>query len=94
MYQTINEYAFRDTFMAIRPNDFTYAGLTALFEYLEEEEAGEGIELDVIAICCEFTEFIDFTEIQGDYDNVKTIGELRELTTVIVFNGGIIIQNF
>ena len=57
--QTVNEYEFRRAFETIRPDNFTYEGLGALYEYLEElsEDTGEDIELDVIALCCNFTEY-------------------------------------
>lgn len=50
---------FRDAFQAIRPDNFSYEGLGALYEYLEElsEDIGDDIELDVIAICCDYTEY-------------------------------------
>jgi hypothetical protein len=59
MKQTVNKSMFMDAFKALRPDNFSYAGLSALFDYLEsyEEELGEEIELDVIALCCEFREY-------------------------------------
>jgi hypothetical protein len=41
-----------------RQDQFTYAGKRVLFDYLEqyEEDTGETIELDVIALCCEYVE--------------------------------------
>ena len=61
MKQNINEYQFRRAFETSRPNNFSYEGLKALFDYLEqyEEETGQELELDVIAICCDFTEYED-----------------------------------
>jgi hypothetical protein len=58
MKQTVNFYDFHDAFKRIRPDNFSYEGLKALFDYLEdyEESCGEEMELDVIAICCDFTE--------------------------------------
>lgn len=50
---------FRDAFRAYeRMDNFSYEGSKALFEYLEkyEEDTGEELELDVIALCCEYTE--------------------------------------
>ena len=69
MKNTINLYDFRDAFMQIRPDNFSYEGLTALFDWFEEYEAstGEEIELDVIAICCDFTESTP-AEIRQYYD--------------------------
>ena len=58
MKQTVNLYEFRDAFRSIRPDNFSYEGLAVLFDYLEQlgEDIGEEIELDVIAICCDFSE--------------------------------------
>lgn len=58
MKQTVNEYDFRRAFEASRPDNFSYEGLGLLFEYFEqlEDDMGEEIELDVIAICCEWAE--------------------------------------
>ena len=41
-----------------RDNQFSYAGKRALFDYLEayEEDTGASLELDVIALCCDYTE--------------------------------------
>jgi hypothetical protein len=58
MKQTINLSQFRDAFKAIRPDNFSYEGLEILFNGLEEfeDDTGEEMELDVIAICCDFYE--------------------------------------
>ena len=58
MKNTINLYDFRDAFTQIRPDNFSYQGLEILFDWFEEYEAstGEETELDVIAICCEWSE--------------------------------------
>ena len=52
------------------PNgNFSYKGLRALFEYLEEittEE--EPYKLDVIALCCEYSEYKNGTEYLNDYN--------------------------
>ena len=58
--QSINNvYQFREAFrLAGRMDQFSYEGLEALFDYLEElsEDTGEPIELDVVALCCEYYE--------------------------------------
>ena len=58
MKQTIDNYDFKKAFQDIRPNSFSHDGLEALFDWFEqfEDDTGEEIELDVIAICCEFNE--------------------------------------
>lgn len=69
MKTSINKSQFCDAFKAAgRENNFSWAGLGVLFDYFEEYEnsTGEEIELDVIAICCEFNEATP-EEIAADY---------------------------
>ena len=56
MKQTIdNASQFRDAFhRAGRGDQFSYEGMELLFDYLEE--CDPEMELDVIAICCEYSE--------------------------------------
>jgi hypothetical protein len=55
MIQTINVSDFRDAFRAMgRKDQFSYEGLTALYDYLEEMDPNA--ELDVIALCCDYSE--------------------------------------
>lgn len=58
MKTTVSIYDFRDAFRAVRPNNFSHEGLEVLFDYLEqyEQDTGEELELDVIALCCDFSE--------------------------------------
>ena len=59
MKQTIGFSQFTDAFRgADRKDNFSYDGLKALFAYIEEleESMGEEIELDVIALCCDYSE--------------------------------------
>lgn len=59
MKTTVSCYSFERAFAdANRKENFSYEGLKALFDYFEsyEEQTGEEIELDVIAICCDYTE--------------------------------------
>ena len=69
MKQSINLYNFQEAFQRIRPDNFSYEGLRALFEYLEdlEEDMGEELELDVIAICCDYTEYESLEEFHNSY---------------------------
>ena len=78
MKQTVNFNTFDLAFIAIRPDNFTYEGRRVLFDYLEEldQEAQacgcEELELDVIALCCEYCESTP-DEIIENYD-VKVCG--------------------
>ena len=83
MKQTISVYAFRDAFHAMdRGDQFSYSALGAIFDHLEEAEeaAGEELELDVIAICCDFTEHDSARDAATEYDwTVPNIEEGEEL---------------
>ena len=103
MKKTINENEFINAFETLRPNNFSREGLSAVFAYIVdvEEDAGEELELDVIAICCDFTEYSDLEEIADNYWDMKDLSTdtekmdwLRDRTQVIEFETGIIIQNF
>jgi hypothetical protein len=101
MKTTISKSEFRDAFRKMRREDqFTYDGLGALFDYLEgyEEDTGEEIELDVIAICCDFSEYDSIEECAeecGLEEHYNPRTELENNTTVIdVEGGGIIIQSY
>ena len=104
MKQTINEYQFNDAFQKRRPNSFSYEGLTALYDYLEdlEEDTGEEIELDVIGLCCDFTEYDSLEDFQKEHydeeigDCYEDIEEIEDETIVIKIEGteGFIIQDF
>lgn len=68
--QTLNVYQFRDAFMqSSRKEQFSYEALTAIFEYLEEysDSTGEPVELDIVGICCEWSE-MTWQEIAQYYD--------------------------
>ena len=55
MIQTINVSDFRDAFRACgRADQFSYEGLGALFDFLEE--VVPDFDLDVVALCCEYSE--------------------------------------
>ena len=89
MKKTINFYEFSRWFEEHRPNNFSRAGLKALFDYFEEYEdsTGESIEFDPIAICVEYTEYDDLKEFHQNYDeeDYPTIDELYDYTQVIPF---------
>jgi hypothetical protein len=90
-------------------NNFSFEGAKALQDYLEQlsDDIGENIEFDPIAWCCEFSEYEDYADawqqlgngtyiIEGEElaidDNVKLW--LENNTTVIEFDGGIIVRDF
>ncbi len=74
-------YDFRNAFMQsdTYKNNFTYEGLAALFEYLEqyEEETSEEIDFDMVALACEYSEYASAWEAMEQYqpEDMPTEGE-------------------
>ena len=78
----------------VRKDNFSYYGLKVLYEHLSED-MGKNIELDVIALCCEYTEFESIGEYNNDYEEVENIEEIEAFTIVIrIDNDSFIIQNY
>ena len=76
--KTVNFYDFERAFVdAGRGDNFSYEGKQILFDYLENlsEEMGEPIELDVIALCCEYSEMTLTEVIKEMGEGVYTIGD-------------------
>ena len=86
MIEVVTESQFIERFRKIRPTNFTYEGLQALFEYLEqyEDDTGEEIELDVIGLCCEFYQYDNLKEFQDDYGKDYECIEDVENETMVV----------
>ena len=97
MKQTINEFDFKNEFKKIRPNNFSYEGLSVLYDYLTqyEEDCDTELEFDPIAYCCEYTEYKNYEELKKDYD-VDGFGILELNTTVLKIPNTerFIIQNY
>jgi hypothetical protein len=108
---TINESMFKDQFrLHGRKDQFSSNGLTALYNYLEEvygEDSENEYVLDIISLCCDFTEYDNALDAALNYNrllNVESSTEdekeknalafLSDHTLVITFDGGIIIQDF
>ena len=87
MTQNVTNSMFHDAFIDMnRADNFSYEALNALFDYLNE--IGEGPEteydLDVIAICCEYTEYDNIKEFQSNYGlEYKSIEDIEQTTTVL-----------
>ena len=118
IYKSIGFSQFCDAFRSYDRNEnFSYKGKRALFDYLESlsEDTGEAIKLDVIALCCEYSEYTSAYEAMKEYqpedmplegeegDDLIEIAEkeeqaalewLEERTSVIPFDGGVIIAQF
>lgn len=90
MITTINENDFIQAFTSMgRGEQFTFKALQELFKYYEEYEnsTGETVELDVISICCDWSEYKSEYELINDYNmSIKGgLDEIKENTTVIEF---------
>lgn len=94
MKTTVSRYDFERAFAdANRKENFSYEGLGLLFDYLEELEAdtGQELELDVIALCCEYSEddWADLADSHGieyenDADGLDAVREYLEKNTTVV----------
>ena len=93
---TVDIFDFERAFVAAgRNNNFSYEGKRALFDYLEELEdcTGEELELDVVAICCDFSE----ETLQDVLDNygLEDIEELQDNTWCVELdNGNVVYQAY
>jgi hypothetical protein len=112
MKTTVSLFDFQDAFLKSETykNNFTIDGLNALFDYFEEYEnsTGEDIDFDMVAICCEYSEYASAIEAVAYYNGA--VGEnkdfddedkekaalawLEDQTQVITFEKGVIVANF
>ena len=95
--QTVTFGLFCDAFTKHdRQNQFSYDGKKALFNYLEElsEGIGESLELDIVALCCDYEEedwetiaeqhSIDLTDCEDEEEKEKAVEDyLNDRTTVV-----------
>ena len=99
MKTTVNLNDFRQAFKDYgREDQFSYDGLEALFNYIEEGElfGDEEYTLDVIELCCAFSEYDSMEAFQMDYgDEYQTLEDIEYQTIVIMVNDSkFIIQQF
>lgn len=81
-----------------RGEQFSRWGFDALYKYLDDlsEDMGEDIQLDVIALCCEWSEYDSIEEACDQYsDDIQTLGDLFDHTMVLLLdNGGVVVRDF
>lgn len=81
MKEQINFSVFCDRFKDMnRDNNFSYDGKRVLYDYLIEleEDTGKEMELDIIAICCDYSEYENIEEYLNDYYTTDEINEIWE----------------
>ena len=108
MKQTVDFYDFQRAFEQCRPDNFSYQGLGVLWDCLEqyEEDCGEELELDVIALCCDFSEAsveqiadgynIDLTDCEDDEEKAEAVREHLEDNGALIgeVSGGFVYRDF
>ena len=106
IYQRVNVSDFRDAFRQCgRADDFSYGALGALFDHFSDlaDDTGDPIELDPIALCCEWSEFESALIAARAYaydaateTEANALEYLRDHTSVVEFgNGtGVVIADF
>lgn len=94
MYINVDFVKFVKIFKeSVRYDQFSLKGLELIYNELTqiEEETGHRIELDVISLCCDWTE----TTTENCFcDTGYTVGELEEYTTVLQKDDVIVYFNF
>ncbi len=101
----VSKNRFIDEFATRRPESFSYHGLCALYDHLEELDPDA--ELDVVAIDCEYVEygsaeeaaqeFMDEDELKElleDEDPDDILADWFEKQTSVICRNPFIIQNF
>ena len=95
IYETLDTIQITNRLLDDAYGGWSYNGAYALAHYLESlTEDCEPIELDVVALRCEFTEYATIEEVLEQYNDIKDLEDLQDHTTVIEFDGGLIIGEF
>ena len=96
IYQNVTESMFHDAFVRMgRKTQFSHEGRAALYGYLAElaDDTGEPIKLDVIGLCCEFTEYKSIKEYNAEYETDFDSWADVEGLAAEISNGGAIVYN-
>ena len=104
MKTTVNFHHFAQAFHDMgRQENFTIEGLRIIFDYLEDYEE---LELDVIAICCDFSQdswediaenySIDLTDCGDDDKRAEAVYDFLDRHSQVIgeVEGGFIYRNF
>lgn len=71
MKRDLTVYDMQKEFMEFDRDYYSYEGYQALFDLYNEID--EEWELDVIAICCDWTEYETGVDLANDYDNIYSL---------------------
>lgn len=98
LYSNVSFCQFTDLFYNHdREDQFSYYGKKALFNWYEElsEDQGEDLEVDIIAICCEWAEYDDLEDYNdqhgSEYESVEELSD--DYFTLVSDNGSLIVHN-
>jgi len=91
--QTVNKSQFIDNLLADDYASWTYEDAEALFDYYEQfsDDMGEDIELDRVALRCEWTRADSIDEVIEEYDDINSLEDLQDQTQVIEHLGGVLL---
>ena len=91
--QTVNKSQFIDNLLADDYASWTYEDAEALFDYYEaySEGTGEDVELDRVALRCEWTRADSIDEVIEDYDCIEDLEDLIQRAEVIEHEGGVLL---
>jgi hypothetical protein len=84
MKQSINVDQFRDSFISMDRDYYSYEGYQALYNFLDEVSDGD-YDLDVIGVCCQFSE--DSVKYFLEQYNVDSVELLSDVCIVIEIEG-------
>jgi hypothetical protein len=88
--QTVNKSQFIDNLLGDDYASWTYEEAGALFDYYEDysDSTGEDVELDRVAIRCEWTRADSIGEVMEDYEDIESLEDLHDYAQVIELDNG------
>jgi len=90
MKLTVSRHLFHDCMNARTASKFSYHALNYLYEYYEEVDPD--MELDPIAIACDWGEYDSKEELLADYP--QGLEELKRQTCVVELPGSFLVQAY
>lgn len=98
MKTTLSHSQAMDILLADEDADWTYDEADALVNYYEDYEDEnideDMVEMDAIAIRCEWTAYKDIKEVKVNWDFIKDLDDLKDHTQVIEYDGGLLVAEF